>query len=71
MIKGLQSAAVIVAFVSVIAYMQNKDIEADNHAAYVKELERVVNRCTNRGDNAIWIGDELYFCGAARTGIKL
>ena len=37
----------------------------------MKALENIITKCTNIGDNAIIIDNEIYMCGAARTGIKV
>ena len=71
MIKTFNAAAVIITFLCTVAYMQNRDIESDEQGAYVKTLERIVDKCTNRGDNPITVDGELWMCGATPTGIKV
>ena len=39
-------------------------------AAYIKALETTLSKCLSRGDNAVVIGDEVWFCGATNSGIK-
>ena len=34
-------------------------------------LEAMLAKCLSPGDNAISIGGELFFCGAAATGVLL
>lgn len=36
----------------------------------IAELSKILAKCLTRGDNALWIGDELHFCGMASSGIK-
>ena len=44
---------------------------AARQAAYVRELERVVDKCTSRGENSIVIDGEVWLCGAVPTGAKI
>jgi len=53
------------------ALMDEADMREQMRSQYVSELERVVAKCTSSGDNAIQIGDELYFCGASSSGVKM
>lgn len=43
----------------------------DRQEAYTKQLESLLAKCLSPGDNAISIGGELFFCGAAATGVLL
>lgn len=43
----------------------------ERQAAYVRELERVVDKCTSRGENAITIDGEVWLCGAVPTGLRV
>lgn len=43
----------------------------ERQAAYVRELERVVDKCTSRGENTIVIDGEVWLCGAVPTGAKI
>ena len=68
----LSDAAILIGFLSVLAYMQAQDA-ADRDTALdykVEALEKIVSKCTNRGDNFIVIDGEYYVCGASPTGIK-
>lgn len=47
------------------AGMDVEALRAENAA-----LKELLTRCLSRGDNPVWIGDELWFCGSAPTGIK-
>ena len=71
-LRILKDAAILVGFLSILAYMQAQDA-ADSGAELnhkVNALEKIVSKCTNRGDNYIVIEGEYYVCGAAPTGIK-
>lgn len=68
----LSDAAILIGFLSILAYMQAQDA-ADRDTALdykVEALEKIVTKCTNRGDNFIVIDGEYYVCGATPTGIK-
>ena len=68
----LSDAAILIGFLSILAYMQAQDA-ADRDTALdykVEALEKIVSKCTNRGDNFIVIDGEYYVCGASPTGIK-
>lgn len=68
----LGDAAILIGFLSILAYMQAQDA-ADSGATLdhkVSALEKIVTKCTNRGDNYIVIDGEYYVCGATPTGIK-
>ena len=41
-----------------------------DQAAEIKALSTILASCLGDKDGAIYIGDELYLCGASRTGIK-
>ena len=68
----LGDAAILIGFLALLAYTQAQDA-ADSGAALdhkVNALEKIVTKCTNRGDNFIVIEGEYYVCGATPTGIK-
>lgn len=68
----LSDAAILIGFLALLAYMQAQDA-ADRDTALdykVEALEKIVTKCTNRGDNFIVIDGEYYVCGASPTGIK-
>ena len=68
----LSDAAILIGFLALLAYMQAQDV-ADRDTALdykVEALEKIVTKCTNRGDNFIVIDGEYYVCGASPTGIK-
>ena len=68
----LGDAAILIGFLALLAYMQAQDA-ADRDTALdykVEALEKIVTKCTNRGDNFIVIDGEYYVCGASPTGIK-
>lgn len=68
----LSDAAILIGFLAILAYMQAQDA-ADRGTALdykVEALEKIVTKCTNRGDNFIVIDGEYYVCGASPTGIK-
>ena len=68
----LSDAVILIGFLSILAYMQAQDA-ADRGTALdykVEALEKIVSKCTNRGDNFIVIDGEYYVCGASPTGIK-
>ena len=68
----LSDAAILIGFLSILAYMQAQDAaDCDTALDYkVEALEKIVTKCTNRGDNFIVIDGEYYVCGASPTGIK-
>lgn len=51
--------------------MAAKATSHEHQAAYVRELERVVDKCTSRGENSIVIDGEVWLCGAVPTGAKI
>ena len=68
----LSDASILIGFLALLAYMQAQDA-ADRDTALdykVEALEKIVSKCTNRGDNFIVIDGEYYVCGASPTGIK-
>ena len=68
----LSDAVILIGFLALLAYMQAQDA-ADRDTALdykVEALEKIVTKCTNRGDNFIVIDGEYYVCGASPTGIK-
>ena len=68
----LGDAAILIGFLSILAYMQAQDAtdSASTLDQKVNALEKIVTKCTNRGDNFIVIDGEYYVCGASPTGIK-
>ena len=71
-LRILKDATILIGFLSILAYMQAQDA-ADSGAELdhkVSALEKIVSKCTNRGDNYIVIEGEYYVCGATPTGIK-
>ena len=68
----LGDAAILIGFLSILAYMQAQDAtdSASTLDQKVEALEKIVTKCTNRGDNFIVIEGEYYVCGATPTGIK-
>lgn len=38
-------------------------------ASEIDELRRILAKCLSKGDNAIWLANELHFCGLSATGI--
>lgn len=40
-------------------------------AAYIKQLESTLATCLSAGDHPVRIGEEIWFCGASNTGIKM
>ena len=71
-LRILKDAAILIGFLAILAYVQAQDA-ADSGTTLdhkVSALEKIVTKCTNRGDNYIVIEGEYYVCGAAPTGIK-
>ena len=71
----LGDAAILIGFLAPLAplaYVQAQDAaDRDTSLDYkVETLEKIVTKCTNRGDNYIVIDGEYYVCGATPTGIK-
>lgn len=64
--------ALLVALVYFVSnnYVEAQENSAQHRAAYVNNLEKTLAKCLTPGDNALWIGDELVFCGLAYTGIR-
>jgi len=68
---------VLLAFLGILAYgVINHTVEAAQsskvaeQAATIKALSGLLEKCLSPGDHPITIGDELWFCGAANSGIK-
>lgn len=40
-------------------------------AEYVKNLERTLAKCLSGKDQPIQVGNEVWFCGATNSGVKL
>ena len=83
LLPALRGALVVLVFVAAYGVI-NKRVEAgqmtaDNRIAaklakqdaYIKALEATLAKCLSPGDKPIQIGDELWFCGASNTGIKM
>jgi hypothetical protein len=69
--------ACIVALVLLFGWMQERDT-ANNLAAEAQSAKealqpafQILTQCLKGGDNPIAIGNELWMCGAANTGVKL
>lgn len=45
--------------------------EARMHKMSLKPATDIIHQCLKGGDNPIRIGDEIWLCGAVRTGVKL
>lgn len=70
--RSLTAAVWIIAFLIVVIIMQNHDAaSAAEDKALIKGLESIVTQCTQQGDHPLRIGDELYMCGAVRTGVRM
>ena len=52
------------------AATQRKVVALSEQATYVSALETTLAKCLTAGDNPLMIGDELVFCGMARTGVR-
>ena len=67
----LVAGVVIVAILGLLQW-HDDDVESavSENKEYIRELEKVTARCTERGDHSIIIGNELWYCGAHPTGIK-
>lgn len=67
-------AAVMALMAALVYFTTNQYAEAQeatvqHKARYVDNLEKTLAKCLTPGDNALWIGDELAFCGVAYTGV--
>lgn len=51
-------------------YAEAQEATARHRTAYVTNLEQTLVKCLTPGDNALWIGDELAFCGTTYSGVK-
>lgn len=78
-LRGAALAAILLLAYGVVSRtVEAGQVSADNRAtakvagqaAYIKNLETTLARCLSGGDNAIKIGDEVWFCGATNSGIK-
>lgn len=77
---ALQVVICLLALLSVIAWMTERDLEdrrlaaaeqsAADLKAFVEEAKAVLAKCTSPTGGMIWIGDEMHLCGAAPSGIK-
>ncbi len=47
------------------------EAKISKQAGYIASLEKTLAMCLTRGDHPLTIGGELWFCGAANTGIKM
>lgn len=45
------------------------DAKVSQQAGEIEELRRILATCLKRGDNALWLDNELHFCGMSATGI--
>ena len=76
---ALVAAILLVAYGVVSKKVEAGQLTADNHVAaklvaqdvYIKSLEAALAKCLSPGDKPVAIGDELWFCGASNTGIKI
>lgn len=68
---SLVAAAWLLMILCLVLFFHRQEAEQTAQQEYIKALEGIVGKCTNQGDNPIQIGNELYMCGAARTGIKV
>ena len=78
-LRGALLASILLLAYGVVSHtVEAGQASADNRAAakvaaqasYIKSLETTLARCLSRGDNAIKIGDEVWFCGATNSGIR-
>ena len=67
--KTINAAFFWLVFFASIAYLTGPAANATGQDEYKKGLEKIVATCLNKGDNPIWIGNELHFCGAEPSGI--
>jgi hypothetical protein len=51
------------------ALVAEYDARQADQKTYTANLERTLATCLSRGDNAVMIGDELWFCGATPAGV--
>ena len=59
--------AVVIAITSEVVTAEERDRQGE----YIAALENALDRCLSGGDMPIQIGDELWMCGAANTGVKV
>lgn len=79
-LRGAMLAAVVLSAQFVINQKAEADQQAADsriaaaiadQAALVRSLGEIVTKCTSPGENFITIEDEVWACGATRTGIKV
>jgi len=51
------------------ALVAEYDARHADQKTYTANLERTLATCLSRGDNAVMIGNELWFCGATPAGV--
>lgn len=59
-------AGVVVCVLFLMSPWANAGALREENAA----LKELLARCLSRGEHPVWIGGELWFCGATATGIK-
>lgn len=48
----------------------HKATKISEQSAEINQLRTILAKCLSPGDNAIWIGEELAYCGLAMTGVR-
>jgi len=68
--ETLKSALILIFFGIFLIYWTSAEIEAEK-SIYIKSLENTVAACLGDKEGVLQIGDEIYFCKAVATGIKI
>lgn len=71
-LENLKTAGWICILLGVWSYVQDAEYteRMQDQAAYTKALERTLATCLSGPDVPIQIGSEIWFCGAADTGVR-
>jgi len=75
---ALLASALLLAYGVISHRVEAGQIASGNRAAatvaeqagYIRGLEATLAKCLSGGDNAIRIGNEIWFCGATNSGLK-
>lgn len=67
-LRGAALAALAITAYGVLS--RPADANIADQTAYIQALETTLGKCLSGGDQTIQIGNELWVCGAANTGIK-
>lgn len=69
-VESLKSALFLMMFGFFIVYWTSVENETEKNI-YIKSLEKTIATCLSDKEGVLKIGDEIYFCRAIPTGIKI